>query len=144
MSEKQNIVLSEIETEHNKKEVIITRIIYINCFCTDIEHIGRIVLKKYINNKDKTSTFFMWLETNAKAYIKRYNVYDKEGFHKITIPFQFLKFKTLDFIRRIKMALAIIFKDTLYVRLDWEILDNTILKLADAIKKSYIDMNKIY
>ena len=42
------------------------------------------------------------------------------------------------------MALAIIFKDTLYVRLDWEILDNTILKLADAIKKSYIDMNKIY
>jgi hypothetical protein len=143
MNEKQDIILSEIKTEENKKEVIIKRKIYIDCICNDIEHIGRIVLRKDINKEDNSFYFFMFLETNAKSFLKKFHIYNTDGFHKLTLPFHFLRFNILDLIERIRIILAIIFKDTVYMPLDWEIMNDTIPELADAIKKSYIDMNKV-
>lgn len=143
MNDKQKIVLSDIHIEENKKEIIVKRKIYIDCMCDDIEHVGRIVLRKDINKDDKTSMFFMWLETNAKPYIKRYHVYDTDGWHKLMLPLQFLKFKFSDFMRRIGIIFSFMFKDTVYIPLDWEIMDGTISELSDAIKKSYDEINQI-
>ena len=141
MNERQSITSSNLEVTENKIEIKVDKKIYIDCICGDIEHIGRVVLSKFINKKDNTSSFCMRLETNAKSYIKKYHIYNMDGWYKITLPFQFLKFLFSDILERLSIVFAIIFKNTLYVPLDWEIDDNTILDFADNIKKSYNDIN---
>ena len=143
MNNNKKIVISDINIEENKKEITLKRKIYIDCMCDDIEHIGRIVLRKDIDKNDKTSMFFMWLESNAKFLLKKYYLYNTDGWHKLTLPFQFLKFKFFDFLYRMKIIFSFLFKDKLYIPLDWEIMDNTILELSDAIKESYNEINSI-
>jgi hypothetical protein len=138
---KQNIVVSDINREKNKKEIILERKIYIDCMCNGINHIGRIILHREINkDTDMPSIFTMWLETNAQSYFNGFYAHNTNFLLKMMLPFQFLRFKFFDAIKRIKMAFKILFNKTVYIPLDWELLDDTILDLAETIKKSYNEM----
>lgn len=139
---KQNIVVSDINREENKKEIILERKIYIDCICNGINHIGRIVLRKEIEKNTNTPPIFtMWLETNAQSYFNSFYTYNTNFIQKLMLPFQFLRFKFFDIIKRFKMALKILFNKTVYMPLDWELMDDTIVDLAETIKKCYNEMN---
>jgi len=140
----QNIVVSDINREENKKEIILQRKIYIDCICNGIDHIGRIVLRREVDkNTNISSIFTMWLETNAQSYFNSFYANNTNFLSKMMLPFQFLKFKFFDIIKRIKMAFKILFNKTIYMPLDWELMDDTILDLAETIKDSYNEMKNI-
>lgn len=139
----QNIVVSDINREDNKKEIILERKIYIDCLCNGINHIGRVILNRKINKNDTSSIFTMWLETNAQSYFNSFYAYNTNLFSKMMLLFQFLRFKFFDIIKRLKMAFNILFNRTVYIPLDWELMDETIIDLAETIKKSYNEMKKV-
>lgn len=140
---KQNIVVSNINREENQKEIILERKIYIDCMCNGINHIGRIILHREIYKDNMPSIFTMWLETNAQSYFNSFYAYNTNFLSKMMLPFQFLRFKFFDAIKRIKMAFKILFNKTIYMPLDWELMGDTILDLAKTIKDSYKEMNKV-
>jgi hypothetical protein len=135
-----NIVLSDIIVEKNGNGHNIKRDIYVNCMCGDINHIGRVRLEREFD--ENMTTLSMILETNAKSYIKRDFYPDKDGINKIIIPIQYLKWKISEISRKIKLIFAILFKEDIYIPVDWNIMDNTISDFAIAIKTSVDQINK--
>jgi hypothetical protein len=139
-----SIVLSNIDIVDSDKSINITRKIYIECCCDGLDHIGRITLNREILKNDSDYLMCsMWIENNASLYIKMPFYPNKDGINKFVIPFQKIKWKFFEFIRRIKLALSIIFKDNINLKIDWEIMNEAIPELADAIKKSFEEINSI-